>query len=173
MWFIGSRRVELLDVLLPMLIDVGRLGIVLSFAISVIKPGLIPIYRLSALAIAYVLITSDPGGYSVLFFFFLVFFERWKNPFLIAAIVLTYVMSVSADIMILKVAHQLLQSYITKREVGYDLGLNVGELTRPGLVLVVVYSLVGSCVWEFLTQYFHGRSGNRNGTFVMSERAVS
>jgi hypothetical protein len=142
--FLGSQPVEMLEWLLPLLVNLGKGGIVLCFLVALIRPGRIPTYRLVALAIAWTLITQDPGGYAVVFFFFLVFMEPWRGAFLIAALVITYVASIPFDIIIMKFAHQLIVSYLTKREVGYDLGLNVGEVSRPALNLLIVYCLVGA-----------------------------
>ena len=61
---------------------------------------------------------------------------------LIAALVITYLASIPFDVIIMKFAHQLIDSYLTQREVGYDLGLNVGEVSRPALNLLIVYCLV-------------------------------
>lgn len=148
MRFVGSRPLEFMDVALPLVINLGKVGIVCAFVIAVFRPYIVPISRLSALAISWVLITSDPGGYSVLFLFFLVLLEKARGVFMIAAIVLTYALSVSGDVMVLKVAHELLESYLTKREVGYDLGLNIGELARPGLVILIVYALVAATIGD-------------------------
>jgi len=162
MRFVGSRPLEFMDVALPLVINLGKLGIACAFVIAVLKPNIVPIFRLSALAIAWVLITSDPGGYSVLFLFFLILQEQGRGVFMITAIVLTYVLSISGDIMVMKVAHQLLESYLTKREVGYDLGLNLGEIARPGLVLLIVYALVAATIADAVEDQrarWRGRSG--------------
>jgi len=146
MRFVGSKPLEFLDAALPLVINLGKVGIACAFVIAVLRPHIVSIFRLSALAISWVLITSDPGGYSVLFLFFLVLLEKGRGVFMIAAIVMTYVLSVSGDVMVMKVAHQLLESYLTQREVGYDLGLNLGEIARPGLVLLIVYALVAGTI---------------------------
>jgi hypothetical protein len=151
MRFVGSKPLEFLDAALPLVINLGKLGIVCAFVIAMLRPHIVPIVRLSALAIAWVLITSDPGGYSVLFLFFLVLLDKGRGVFMIVAIVLTYVLSISGDLMVMKVAHQLLESYLTKREVGYDLGLNLGEIARPGLVLLIIYALVAATIGDAVT----------------------
>ncbi|HEY2048283.1 MAG TPA: hypothetical protein VGH03_03015 [Caulobacteraceae bacterium] len=140
--FLGSQPVETLEWVLPLLVNLGRGGIAFCFLVALIRPGRIPTHRLVALAIAWPLITQDPGGYAVVFFFFLVFMEPWRGGFRIAALVITYLASVPFDVIIMKFAHQLIDSYLTQREVGYDLGLNVGEVSRPALNLLIVYCLV-------------------------------
>lgn len=142
--FLGSQPVETLEWVLPLLVNLGKGGIALCFLVALIRPGRIPTNRLIALAIAWTLISQDPGGYAVVFFFFLVFMEPWRGAFQIAALIITYVASIPFDAIIMKFAHQLIVSYLTKREVGYDLGLNVGELSRPALNLLIVYCLVAA-----------------------------
>jgi hypothetical protein len=173
MVFVGSRPLELMDVALPFFINLAKLGIVCAFIVAILRPNIVPTFRLSALALGWVLVTSDPGGYSVLFLFFLVLSERARGPFILIAIVLTYVLSISADIMIMKVAHQLLESYLTQREIGYDLGLNLGELARPGLVLLIVYALVAATIEDALKDQSARRRDRIGGTIVrQSAKAV-
>lgn len=150
MSFTGSRPIEVLKWLLPLGMDLGKLGTVISFVLAIWKRGSIPIFRLSALGIGWVLISQDPGGYAVIFFFFLVFMERWKGAFCIFALVVTYLMSFSVDMVVVRVAHEQLYSYLTQRVVGYDLGVTAGELLRPGLLLLVEYALIAqSCIDAF------------------------
>jgi hypothetical protein len=144
MRFLGSRPVELLEWLLPLITNIGKLGTLTAFLIALMRPGVVPVHRLTALAIGWVLMSQDPGGYAELFYFFLVFMEPWRGPFLIIGLVTTYVLSLSSDVILIKVAHEFITSYLTNQRTGYDLGVTLGELIRPALVILVQYSLVGA-----------------------------
>jgi hypothetical protein len=144
MRFLGSRPVELLEWLLPLITNVGKLGTLTAFLVALMRPGVVPVPRLTALAIGWVLMSQDPGGYAELFYFFLVFMESWRGLFLIIGLVTTYVLSLSSDVILIKVAHEFITSYLTNQRTGYDLGVTLGELIRPALVILVQYSLVGA-----------------------------
>ena len=154
--FLGSKPIDLMDWLLPALVTAGKVGPIVCFGAALLKPNVIPVFRLCALAIAYVLVSQDPGGYSVVFFFFFVLMEEWRGVFTIAALVLTYLLSISADIKLLSIAHELVFSYLTKREVGYDLGLNLGEIIRPAMILGVEYALIGASFTDFFRKLEFG-----------------
>ncbi len=142
MHFMGSRPIEIMERALPLAINIGKLGIIVCFAGTMLRPGVVPVTRLAALGIAWVLTAEDPGGYAVLFFFYLVFMERWRGPLMIAALVITYISSISYDYIVLRISHEIILSRLTNRAVGYDLGVNVGELARPALTIIVEYALV-------------------------------
>ena len=170
MYFVGSHPMELLDWLLPLLINIGRLGVIASFLCAMVRPGIITTHRLSALGIAYVITTQDPGGYAVIFLLFLVFLERWRGFFPIMALVCAYLLSITADYIVVKFSHEIINSYLTNRVVGYDLGATVGMFARPTLILFLEYALVGACLVDFYKSLrkepFVLARSNRTGTAI-------
>ena len=142
MHFMGSRPIEIMERALPLAINVGKLGIIVCFAGTILRPGVVPVTRLAALGIAWVLTAEDPGGYAVLFFFYLVLMERWRGVLMITALVITYISSISYDYIVLRISHEIILSRLTNRAAGYDLGVNVGELARPALTIIIEYALV-------------------------------
>jgi hypothetical protein len=144
MHFIGSMPIEVSEFVLPILVNAGRLGVVLCFAGTLFRPSAVPLYRLAALGLAYVLTTQDPGGYAALFLLFLVFMERWHGIPQIIALVLAYILSLSVDYIVVKFTHEIISSYLTNRTVGYDLGATVGMLIRPALIIFLEYALVAA-----------------------------
>ncbi len=161
MYFVGSRPMELLDWLLPLLINIGRLGVVACFAGALVKPKVVSTSRLSALGIAYVITTQDPGGYAVLFLLFLVFLERGDRFFTVAALVCAYLLSITLDYIVVKFSHEIINSYLTNRVVGYDLGVTVGMLTRPALILLLEYFLVAASLMDFHRAFAVGARPSR------------
>ena len=142
MYFTGSRPIEILEKLLPAMIDAGKLGILACFAGTLFRPAVVPVSRLAALGLCWVLTAQDPGGYAVLFLLFLVFMEPWRGVGRIMALVIAYLLSLSADIVVVKFAHEIISSGLTKQVAGYDLGATVGMLARPALVLLLEYALI-------------------------------
>jgi hypothetical protein len=163
MHFMGSRPIEIMEWALPLAINIGKLGIIVCFAGTVLKPGVVPVTRLAALGIAWVLTAEDPGGYAVLFFFYLVFMERWRGPLMITALVITYLSSISYDYIVLRISHEIILSRLTNRAVGYDLGVNVGELARPALTIIVEYALVVTSLIDIARAVLAGSADEPKG----------
>jgi len=142
MRFIGSTPIEVLERVLPLMINAGKVGILICFAGVLARPAAVPLSRLAALGLAWVLTSQDPGGYAVLFLLFLVFMEPWRGVARITALVLAYLLSISVDFIVVKFAHEIITSYLTNRTVGYDLGATVGMVVRPALILLLEYALI-------------------------------
>jgi hypothetical protein len=141
MHFIGSRLVDGGLVVLPSLQMIGQLAIVTALLVASIKPKCVPWYRLTAFGVALILGTEGAGGYAQVFFLFLVFFERWDRSESIFAIICAYILSWPADITVYNIAHQVGNSYLTSRTVGVDFGISVGELLRPGILILLEVAL--------------------------------
>jgi hypothetical protein len=144
MHFIGSEPIEVLEIVLPLMVNIGRLGVVLAFIGTFFRPAAVPLFRLAALGLAYVVTTQDPGGYAIVFLLFLVFMEPWRGAARITALILAYVLSLSFDFIVVKFTHEIILSYLTNRTVGYDLGATVGMLLRPALIIFLEYALVAA-----------------------------
>jgi hypothetical protein len=140
--FVGSQPVELMEWWIPILIRAGQLGVLLCFVGALFKPNIASTYRLTALVISVVLTSTNAGGYSQILLFFLVLMERWEGPATITAIILTYILSVPIDIPITTLAHTQGVSWLTNREVGFDIKLTAGQIARPGLILIIQYALI-------------------------------
>ena len=144
MHFIGSRPIEILERLLPLMINGGTVGILCCFAGTLLRPSAVPMYRLAALGLSWVLTAQDPGGYAELFLLFLVFMEPWRGPGRIAALVFAYALSISFDVIVVKFAREVISSYLTNRVAGYDLGATIGMMARPAMLLFLEYALIAT-----------------------------
>src|SRR5262249_26244589 len=87
---------------------------------------------------------TGASGYAVIFLLFLVFLERWNGPAVGLAIVAAYLLSISADLIM--VSHPLAptHSWLSGRDVAPVAGYAVGQLLRPVLVLVIEFGLIGA-----------------------------
>jgi hypothetical protein len=150
MHWTGSKTMDLLAIGLPTLIRLGQAGVLLSFVATFLRPGAATTYRLAALSTALVLSSVEVGGYAQVYLIFLVFFERGKTAGSIVALVCAYLLCLSIDQQIIPFAHEVRNSYITNRAVGFNLGINAGSLVRPGILLLVEYGLIAATLSDFL-----------------------
>ena len=153
MRFVGSDLIETLVLWLPILNHFGQVAVIASFGVCALGRVNVPITRLAALSVAFTLTTTEVGGYAEVFLLFLVFFETWRSPYQIAAIIAAYLLCVPKDIVMVPLAHEIQNSYLSGRLVGYDLSLNVGMMARPTLILFIEYMLVLVTVTDAVKAY--------------------
>ncbi len=150
MFFLGSRPMEAMEFWFPLLKLVGEIGVMGCLVLVMVRKHSVPVQRLIALSTAAILTASNAGGYAALFLIFLVFQEKWGGIFRGTAIVACYALSVIAEFSIVKVAHQIQPSWLTNRLVGIDLSVSVGEIVRPGLVMIIEFALIGATLIDLL-----------------------
>jgi hypothetical protein len=126
------------------LIRGAQLGTAICLVAALFRPAAVSVHRFAALILAVILttITTGQSGYVQMFLFFLIFFEPWRGPVRITILVSTYMLSIPADYALLPVIHGAAWSYLGGRPVVADFGLSVGQLLRPGVLLVIQYGLI-------------------------------
>jgi hypothetical protein len=142
MKFIGSRPMEIMEWLLPLTMRLGEIGVAACFAGALWRPAVLSTQRLAALSMALVLTITNPGGYAEVFLVFFVFFEPWRGAGRCLALAAAYLLCVPWDFQLVKIAHEVEDSYLSGRTVGHDLAVTFGQVLRPGLVLLIEYGLV-------------------------------
>jgi hypothetical protein len=142
--FVGSRLLEGVLWWVPLLIKIGQIGVVASMVAAWFRPAAAPMYRMAALGLSLVLTASNPSGYTEVFIVFLVFFEPWRGAARVTALVAAYLISIPFDHIIFGVIGFMEPSLLGNRLVSTDFGLSVGQLVRPGLLLVIQYALVAA-----------------------------
>ncbi len=158
MHFIGSRPMELVELVVPWAMKLGLVGVLLCYAMAVWKPYVLSSYRLSAMSIVLLLtISRGAGGYAELFLIYFVFQEKWEGIGKIVALVTAYILCVPMDFMIIKIIHAVTDSYLSGRAVGYDFGLTLGAVARPGLLLILEYALVAASLMDLYRSVSLGR----------------
>ena len=156
MAFVSSKPLEFAQAAMPMLILLGQLGILSCLAGAIWFWRTLSMQRLGGLAMTLFLITTNPGGYVEIFLIYVVFLEKLRGAGLIIALVSAYLLCIPWDYSLFKIAHQIEDSYLSNRTVGYDLSVTVGTLVRPALVLAVGLGLV----WASLGDMYRAlRSG--------------
>ena len=146
--YIGSNSLEFMLWFFPLLSYIGLAGIAACFALMAWKPLAAPVRRMVALAVAAVITNTIAGGYTEILVIFLVFFEPWRGPARIAALVAAYLLSISADTPLATWVTGTETSYLSQRIITWNVGLNLGELVRPGLLLLIEYALIGQTLWD-------------------------
>jgi len=138
----------LLKYVAPMLVRLGQLGTLLVLAAIALGRIRASRHRLTALCVCVTLTSTEAGVYADTLLLFLVFLERWRAPAVIVSLIAAYLLCVPVDVMIAPLAHWTTVSYLSHRTVDVTLGLDLGSLIRPGLVLIIQYALI----WATLTE---------------------
>ncbi len=122
----------------------AQLGTLLCAVMAALRPAAVDARRFGALlaGVALTGFTTGSAGYAQIFLFFLVFFERWRGPARIAVLGGAYLLCVPFDIALIPVVHERVRSFLGGREVTTAFGLSVGQILRPGVLLVMQYGLI-------------------------------
>lgn len=121
-----------------------QLAVAVCMIAAAIRPAGVEPRRFMALFTAMILttVTNGSSGYVLIFLFFLVFFEPWRGPARIAILVSAYLLCLPVDWVFWPTMHELAQSFLGGREVMVSFGDSVGQILRPGLMLIVQVGLI-------------------------------
>ena len=145
MFYLGSKPIELVELIAPWVIKLADLGVLACYAGAMLRPTKLSSYRIAAMAMLLLLTnTKTVGGYSEVFLLFFVFFEKWDRVGQVVALVAAYALSVPWDMVLVNIIHVDTDSWLSGRRVGFDFGLTLGGLVRPGLLLSIQFGLVAA-----------------------------
>jgi hypothetical protein len=135
---------DLCGVALTVLLRGAQLGSAICAVAAILRPGRVDVRRFGALlaGVALTGFTTGSAGYAQIFLFFLVFFEPWRGPARIAVLAGAYLLCVPLDLPLISVIHERARSYLGGREVMTTFGLSLGQILRPGVLLVIQYGLI-------------------------------
>jgi hypothetical protein len=149
MHFIGSGPMEFVELTAPWAMKAGLWGVLACYAAAIWRPSAFSNHRLAALTMVLLLtISRGAGGYAELFLFYLVFLEKPKSVGQIIALSVAYILCIPWDYMLVRIVHTITDSYLSGRTVGYDFGVTLGAVARPGLLLVMEYALVAASLMD-------------------------
>jgi hypothetical protein len=147
----GSALVETLERVLPFFIRIGALGCLACLAYMIWRPMICHRARISALTLLlFMSISLSPGGYAAEFSLFFVFFESWRGPGRILALIAGYLWCIPIDFPIITLFHNEGFSFLSQRAIRYDRDIMVGQFVRPGLLLIVEYGLIWASAGDAL-----------------------
>jgi hypothetical protein len=124
-----------------LLIHLGQLAVGVTFLCALRRRADIPLSRLVAQSIGFVMITTEVGGYSEVFMIFALFLETRRSLPILIATVAGYWLCIPIDHMAYRITHQIQSDYLSGRTIGYDLGVSYGAFIRPGINLIIQYAL--------------------------------
>ena len=148
--YLGSWTLETMERLIPLATRLGQLGVLGCLAGAIFRPTAVPVHRLAALSLVFLMTGTELGMYSQGFLFFFVFMDRWNTPGQVVSLMAAYLLCIPFDYQFMGVAHLLKDDYLSNKTVGYNLGLTVGMFARPALMLILEYALVAAAISDLL-----------------------
>lgn len=139
--FVPSKTVETIEWLVPLAIRATQALTLVALAAVWLQPRAASALRVSALLLGVYLVTQSPGGYAQTFLLFLVFLERWRGAGRILAITSAYLLCLSGDWPLAEILRISSASWLEGRTVNPAFGLTLGHFIRPGLIILIVWSL--------------------------------
>lgn len=98
---------------------------------------------LAGLLLAGVMTAFGASGYAAVFLVWLAFRQRWSGPAAAVVLVAAYLVSIPFDLVIRAVPQAPVVAYWSGRLVAAQVGISVGQLLRPALVLIIQYGFIG------------------------------
>jgi hypothetical protein len=123
------------------LIVLGQAGAVACYALAWRRPAEAPVARLTALTMALMLTSFGSSGYATIFLLPLAFRETGKTPLTALVVGCAYLLCIPIDWVVRPLFHIPVHSFLGGRDVVADYGLSIGQLVRPGLLLLIQYAL--------------------------------
>jgi hypothetical protein len=139
--FVEARWVDAAKVFITYEVIASRAIALLCVAWAWFYPKAVSMHRLVFFILMQSFIAQNPGGYSIAFLVFLVFLERRSNFGVGLAIFCAYMVSIPSDSTITIIARVMRDSWLAGRTVESIYALPLGALIRPGLLLIMFYSL--------------------------------
>jgi hypothetical protein len=130
-----------------------QVAVAVCMIAAAIRPAGVDSRRFMALFTAMILttVTNGSAGYALIFLFFLVFFEPWRGPARIAILVSAYLLCLPIDWAFWPIVHGPARSFLSARDVTVSFGVSVGQLLRPGLLLIIQIGLIVLNLQDILT----------------------
>lgn len=140
----GPRSIAIIGGCLVGLMRMAQIGSAGCMVAAIARPSRIDANRFMALyaALIFTTVTNGSSGYAQFFLYFLVFLEPWRGAIRIAILISAYLLCLPADQVIWPMMHGATYSFLGGREVSYSFGVSVGQILRPGLLLVVQFGLI-------------------------------
>ena len=139
--FIEGRVVDAAKLFIETELIASRSIALLCVALAWFYPRAISTNRLVFFILMQSFVVQNPGGYAIAMIVFLMFMEGWKNFATGVAIVCAYLLCIPGDVTVTTLFEVERQSWLTGRMVNSAYVLPLGSFIRPGLILIVLWSL--------------------------------
>lgn len=138
---IGSRNVDLIVLVVPLVQHAVQGAIALAMAATMLRPEAIPSYRVINLGILMALITTEPGGYTMMYFMLFTLLEPWRGIARSWAIAVCYVLALPLDIVIDRLPPIARDTYFGDHATIINYHITIGPFVRPLLILSIALAL--------------------------------
>lgn len=139
---LGSWTIEFWSTAFMVLIRIVQLATIFTFAMAWYRPEAIPRHRIPSMALLLLLISTEPGGYTIAGSVFFVFFERFRDWRLGVAIICAYLQCIAADIHLFPIGSRVVYGYLAGHDVLYYGWVTLGPFVRPGLLIITQLMLI-------------------------------
>ncbi len=142
--YMNPRSIAVMGGCLIGLMRIVQVGSAACMVAAIARPSRVDANRFMALyaGLIFTTVTNGSSGYAQFFLYFLVFLEPWRGAVRIAILISSYLLCLPADQAIWPMIHGVAYSFLGGREVSYSFGVSVGQILRPGLLLVVQFGLI-------------------------------
>lgn len=141
---IGSRTVDLLVMVLPALLRITQGLVLLTVAAVWFRPESVSPLRVITLGLMLALISSEGGGYTPVYYSFLVMMERWRGFGVGLSIIICYIIAIPLDIFIDQMQPIVRDTYLNHSTTIVTFYLTAGPFVRPLLIQVIAIALAAT-----------------------------
>jgi hypothetical protein len=159
--YVSSETVELLNRIIPMVIRISQIAALAALIAAWLQPRAVDLARIAALLMAVHLITQSPGGYTLAFLLFLVFLDQSRRVGPTIALVCGYALALSYDRVVATVMDTNPTSWLSGMMVSAKFGLAIGQMVRPGLLLLILWALALDTIAEVIRAHRRNRPSLR------------
>jgi hypothetical protein len=139
--FIEGRVVDAAKLFIETELLASRGVALLCVALAWFYPRAISTNRLVFFVLMQSFVVQNPGGYAIAMIVFLVFMEGWTNFATALAIICAYLLCIPGDLTVTTLFLVERESWLTGRIVNSAYVLPLGSFIRPGLILIILWSL--------------------------------
>jgi hypothetical protein len=139
--FVEQRTIDAATIAIIIEVFLSRSLAILCVVAAFFYPKAVKVQRIAFFILMQSFLNQNPGGYAITFLTFLTFMEKWTNMRIGVAIICAYLVSFPSDVAVTVFYHYERESWLSGRLVDSAYSLPLGALVRPGLLVIMLWSL--------------------------------
>ncbi len=139
--YVGSANVDLIETVIPPLIMGAQATIMASAAACILRPEVVPRYRMVGISIGIAIMSTEVSAYTQILVILFVFMEPSKGFLRRYAILVSYLICIPYDIDIDRLPEIVKESFWLQRPVIVEYVIQIGPFVRPLLTMTIPVSL--------------------------------
>jgi hypothetical protein len=139
--FIPQRTIDYATIAIQVEVFASRAIAIVCVVAGWFFPKAVSLQRIAFFILMQSFMNQNPGGYAIAFVVFLVFMEKWTNFRIGLAIICCYIVSIPTDMALTVFYHYERVSWLSQRMVDSAYALPLGAIIRPGLLVIVLWSI--------------------------------